>query len=257
MATRAPQTTNPVDDSTKEQFKTVRHSHKKIRKPPPPASLLGPLEEIFHLLADFVRSKKSPSMSRSVARGLLTIYQDLKIVRVHAIVQCQFANNLKLRWVELKSQLEEVRNNKLQDCRFITSKTLTSMPDPSLKKVIPVLEETEKIQSTLQSFLSKHPRLQLSIPVALWQELQRMPENLVSFPEHLSKQLNECKTLLQRIVILYNQLGEAHRTLKSGPHITRHDCIEKTNDSSSNESTTCTTTKPCHDEKTTKHHRYP
>lgn len=243
MATMSPQTAIPTQSST-DNNENVRHHHKKIRKPLPEASLLGPLEEIFHLLECFFHSKRTTSISKSVARGLLTIYQDLKIVRVHAIVQCQFANNLKLRLVELKSQLEDARSNRLHSCTIAKSKTLTSMPDPSLKRVIPVLDETEKILSTLQSFLTKHPRLQLSIPASLWEELQRMPQNLVRFPEHLSKQLNECKTLLQRIVILYNQLAEAHRSLKSNPKCTNQDHIHKTRGDSSKDSSRCSMTKP-------------
>lgn len=192
----------------------AKSCQKKTKSASPPPPLLGPLEEVFHLLEELFRSGKSRNISKSVARTFLTIYQNLKIIRVHAIVQCQFANDLKLRLVGLKGQLENARSNRWESKQPSDPRALTALPDPSLKKIIPVLVETEKILSMLQLFMTKQPRLRLSIPTTLLKQLEEMPEDLVRFPDHLSKQLIESKTLLQRIVVLYNQLSEAYRARK-------------------------------------------
>ena len=194
-----------------------RPSHKKKRPSAPPPPLLGPLEEVFQLLEDLFHSRKSLSLSKGVVRGLYTIYQNLKVVRVHSIVLVQFSTDLKIRLVDLKRQLEGARHNRLESGSRQDVAKLTATPEPSIKKVFPVLEQTEKVLSTLQKFFLKKPRLRLSVPPALWDQLARMPESLVRFPDHLARQLSECKTLLQRIVVSYNQLAEAHRTLGSIP----------------------------------------
>ena len=192
-----------------DSSKTTPAGKKKSKSPPP--SLLGPLEEIFLSLEELFHSRKSVSLSKGVARALYTIYQNLKVVRVHSIAQCQFATDLKIRMVDLKRQLEEARNNRLETWK--DNDVPTSVPEPSLKQIFPVLQQTEKVLTTLQSFVSRKPRLRLSLPPAIWEQLQQMPANLVLFPDHIARQLSESKTLLQRIVVLYNQLAEAHRSL--------------------------------------------
>uniref|UniRef100_A0A6S8LKE4 Uncharacterized protein n=1 Tax=Amphora coffeiformis TaxID=265554 RepID=A0A6S8LKE4_9STRA len=206
---------------------TTKSSGKKKAKSPPP-SLLGPLEEIFLSLEELFHSRKSLSLSKGVVRALYTIYQNLKVVRVHSIVQCQFATDLKIRMVDLKRQLEEARNNRLETWK--DNDVPTNVPEPSLKQIFPVLQQTEKVLTTLQTFVSRKPRLRLSLPPAIWEQLQRMPENLVLFPDHIARQLSESKTLLQRIVVLYNQLAEAHRSLGKVPatvHVEKSPSDEK------------------------------
>ena len=196
-----------------DSSKTTPAGKKKSKSPPP--SLLGPLEEIFLSLEELFHSRKSVSLSKGVARALYTIYQNLKVVRVHSIAQCQFATDLKIRMVDLKRQLEEARNNRLETWK--DNDVPTSVPEPSLKQIFPVLQQTEKVLTTLQTFVSRKPRLRLSLPPTIWGQLQQMPENLVLFPDHIARQLSESKTLLQRIVVLYNQLAEAHRSLGKVP----------------------------------------
>lgn len=187
---------------------------------PPP--LLGPLEDIFQVLQELFHSKKPLALSKGVVRALFTIYQNLKVIRVHAIVQCQFANDLKIHLVDLKRQLEAARSNDSSKAASATAATaavsstmdvqMTSTPEPRLKTVFPVLAQTEKVVNTLHQFLVGKPRLRLSLPSGMDTLIERMPDDLRCFPDHLARQLGECKTSLQRIVVLYNQLAEAHKS---------------------------------------------
>ena len=180
--------------------------------PAAPLPLLGPLEKVFHLLEDFFHSKTSISLSKGIVRALYTIYKNLKLVRFYSIGLCQFATDLKIRLVELKRRLENARMERLEDWKE-DDKAMTTTPDPSLKKIFPLLDQTEKVTTTLQQFLATRPHLVHSLPPAIWQALQKMPNDLVLFPDYIGKQLNESKMLLQRIVNFYNQLAEAHRCL--------------------------------------------